>query len=520
MVIKITHKLAIWPNYGLFFTLALSSSGEYPSLFRRARVHSQLRSVSLASDTLLLPLRNALETSCRYVRYRSSLHSSLEGRLFYKRDNDMKTHKGASLVVSIALLGSAAIAQQGQVPKGIPHLDHVFVIMMENHGYGQIINNPNAPFINQLATSANVANNYFALAHPSLTNYLEVVGGSNFGVHTDNYPDWHSTSCTTNLASGTVATDNPASPLICPIEGHGTDAATPAIDLTNETSGPPGTINIDGTLSIAADPNIVGKTIADQLVDNGLSWKSYQEDLPLDGADNVNYSDGFYSNLTDFTKILPVQNPPLTSAGIVALYAAKHNPFVYFRDIQEGYDPHNSLQNAVGFQDSRGLFADLASGHVPSFSFIVPNQCNDQHGRGNAGPFCNSDPNDNGTQAGLNPALIQRGDITVKRLVKSIEASPAWRDGNNAIVILWDENDYATAPETNQVLLIVDTNYGFRGVKSGAHYDHFSLLKTIEGGFRLPCLNHACDANVGVMSDLFAGNNNGHDGDHDRDDRH
>ena len=43
------------------------------------------------------------------------------------------------------LTGSSAMAQEGAVPKGIPHLDHVFVIMMENHGYGEILHNPNAP---------------------------------------------------------------------------------------------------------------------------------------------------------------------------------------------------------------------------------------------------------------------------------------------------------------------------------------------------------------------------------------
>jgi hypothetical protein len=29
------------------------------------------------------------------------------------------------------------------------------------------------------------------------------------------------------------------------------------------------------------------------------------------------------------------------------------------------------------------------------------------------------------------------------------------------------------------------------------------LLKTIEGAFGLRCLNHACDADVAVMKDLF-----------------
>ena len=151
-----------------------------------------------------------------------------------------------------------------------------------------------------------------------------------------------------------------------------------------------------------------------------------------------------------------------------------------------------------------GLFEDLGSGRVPNFSFIAPNQCNDQHGRSNAGPICAGDPSDNGTQVGLNPALIYQGDVTVKRLVTSIKASPAWKNGNNAIVIVWDENDYSLSPITNQVLLIVDTNYGRHGVSSPYFYDHYSLLKTIEAGFGLPCLNHACDKASRVMSDLFA----------------
>src|SRR5580698_8110978 len=152
--------------------------------------------------------------------------------------------KVAALGMSLALMGAPLLANEGAVPTGIPHLDHVFVIMMENHAYRQIINNPNAPFINYYSRHANTATNYFAIAHPSLTNYLEVVGGSNFGIHSDNYPDWHNLNCLPNLVSGTVSTDNPASPNICPIASVGTDAATPAVDTTNETTGPPGVNNI------------------------------------------------------------------------------------------------------------------------------------------------------------------------------------------------------------------------------------------------------------------------------------
>ncbi|WPP04440.1 alkaline phosphatase family protein [Methylocella tundrae] len=427
--------------------------------------------------------------------------------------------RAAGLALLMSCVANGGFAAEGVTPTGIPHLDHVYVIMMENHGYSQILNNPNAPFTNRLALAANHATNYFAVGHPSFTNYLEVVGGSNFGVQSDNAPNWHNTTCTANLASHVPATDNPPSPTICPIAGEGVDAATPVIDTTNETQGLPGDINIDGHLSFPAASHTFGKTIADQLVARRLTWKSYQENLPASGADQVNTSDGVFTNNTDFSKILPTLNPPLTSSNMVALYAVKHNPFAYFKNVQEGYDPNNSLQNMAGFDGARGLFADLGAGASPNFSFIAPNQCNDQHGQGNAGALCNYDPSDVGLQSGLNPALIQRGDVALQTLVTAIHQSPAWRRGNNAIVIVWDENDYSTAPNTNQVLLIVDTNYGAAGVKSSRFYTHFSLLKTLEAGFGLPCLNHACDSNAAVMSDLFAaGHNRGHDHDHDHDD--
>lgn len=406
-------------------------------------------------------------------------------------------------LLTLGLLAAAmqtSFAAEGPVPAGMPHLDHVWVIMMENHAYGQVVNNPALPYTNAYAGIANAATNYFAVAHPSLTNYLEVNGGSNFGVLNDNNPDWHNMSCQPNLATGKPSLDDGTYPAICPIYGTGTDGATVAIDTTNETSGPPGVLNIDGTQSIPAAANTSGKTIADQLVLLGRSWKSYQQDLPMQGADMVNYSDGFFTNLTDFTK-LPASTPAIKNSDIVQLYAAKHNPFVYFRSIQEGDVPGNSLDNVEGFE---GLYVDLKTGNVPTYSFIAPNQCNDQHGRGNSDVSCGYDPDDNGTLTGLNPALMARGDITLRKLVTAIHNSPAWTQGQNAIVTLWDENDYSVAPLTNKVLLIVDTNYGQHGIQSNKMYNHFSLLKSIEGGLGLPCLNHACDSNVSVMTDLFA----------------
>ena len=230
--------------------------------------------------------------------------------------------------------------------------------------------------INRLARTANLATNYFAIAHPSLTNYLEVVGGPNFGVLNDNCPDWHSTACTTSLASGVASTEHPASPArICPIRGVGIEAATPAVDMTNQSQSAPGTNDIDGVQAIAAASNIIGKTIADQLAERGMRWKTYQESLPLHGPDGIDYSDGVFDNTTNFSAIHPTLNPPFSPSGIVALYAAKHNPFEYFRITQEGRrdvrSSGNSSANNVDFEGHRGLYADLQSDEMPTFFSIA-----------------------------------------------------------------------------------------------------------------------------------------------------
>lgn len=409
-----------------------------------------------------------------------------------------------ALGVLAGFMGTA-VAQEGAVPTGIPHLDHVFVIVMENHGYREIINNPNTPFTNSYVLSANTGTNYFAVGHPSLTNYLEIVGASNFGVQSDNPPDWYNGKCSTNLSTGVPDTDNPPSPAICPIRGSGTDATTPALDCSNEVTGPPCELNVDGVVSYPAVKTTLGITIADQLVNAGLTWKTYQESLPLGGASRVNYSDGNFTNLTNFSLLNPQLNPPLTTSEIVQLYAAKHNPFVYFQKLQLGTNPALSLANVAAFDGTGGLYSDLGADNVPNYVFIAPNQCNDQHGRGNGTPFCGYDPNDNGTQAGLNPALMKLGDQALQKIVTAIHSSKVWSDGSkDAIIVVWDENDYSLQPINNRVMLIVDTNYGVHGVKSGVFYTHFSLLRSIEGGLGLPCLNHACDSTTNTITDLFA----------------
>ena len=57
---------------------------------------------------------------------------------------------------------------------------------MENHSLENVLGNTSeAPYLNSLAASNGLATGYSGVSHPSLPNYLAMVGGSTFGVTDD-----------------------------------------------------------------------------------------------------------------------------------------------------------------------------------------------------------------------------------------------------------------------------------------------------------------------------------------------
>jgi hypothetical protein len=89
--------------------------------------------------------------------------------------------------VALACMAAVVLGPPGfpAVAASVPAFDHIFVILMENHASSQIIGNSNAPYINSLAQQYGLATDYAAVAHPSLPNYLALVGGSTFGITSD-----------------------------------------------------------------------------------------------------------------------------------------------------------------------------------------------------------------------------------------------------------------------------------------------------------------------------------------------
>jgi phospholipase C len=241
----------------------------------------------------------------------------------------------------------------------------------------------------------------------------------------------------------------------------------------------------------STDPNCAGttvdhtvnaQTLADQLTSAGKTWKGYFQNLPPVPP-------------TGLVMTGPNANGPYTfkwPSNSVALYASKHNPFLNFTGTQ------TALANMA--PDSQ-LATDLADNTLPNFSLIVPDQCHDMHGTGGC--------NDTNT-------LIQAGDTYVGNTVSEIEASKAWKQGRNAIVVTWDEDDFSDQgqpgtgccgadPGGGHVVTIVITNKDKNPTTDNTASNHYSLLRSLEDAFGLPCLANACNSADGVlpMTPLF-----------------
>ena len=67
----------------------------------------------------------------------------------------------------------------------VPDFTHVVVVVFENHESGAIAGNSDAPTFNSLGARYARLTHYFAVAHPSLPNYLALVSGSTHGITND-----------------------------------------------------------------------------------------------------------------------------------------------------------------------------------------------------------------------------------------------------------------------------------------------------------------------------------------------
>ena len=185
---------------------------------------------------------------------------------------------------------------------------------------------------------------------------------------------------------------------------------------------------------------------------------------------------------------------PVASSG---LYAAKHNPFVFFADVA-GNPPSPSSQRCTDHtRDLSQLTADLTAGSVAKYVFISPNLCNDMHGDTGCPAYVKAlcakvrgDPRC-AVKAG---DTITFGDAYLKATLPPLID---WAKANAAaIFIVWDEGNSDTKIPFIALGAGVKPNY-----RSNVTLDHGSIIRTVETIFSMPALKTVEHTND--FSDFF-----------------
>jgi hypothetical protein len=357
-------------------------------------------------------------------------------------------------LVILALPGGEAVPEAADVSLGGggqsrpgtagPPIKHVFIIVLENENFEASFGPSSpAPYLSQeLPSQGAFLPNYYAVGHASLPNYLAMISGQAPNTETQ-------------------------------------------ADCTTFTEFSPGTPTDDGQYvgqGCVYPPGVA--TIANQLEEAGRTWKAYMEDM------NASY--GLEQ---------PCRHPATgaqddsQTAEPDSMYATRHNPFVYFHSI---IDSPTCQENDVDFSYLAG---DLQSKQTTaSYSFIVPNLCNDGH----------DEPCSDGQPGGLVQA-----DGWLRDHVPEILNSPAYKD-HGLLIVTFDEAEPQApdgdasaccneqpgpnapnpggpvqGPGGGRIGAVLLSPCIEPGIVDETPYNHYSMLRSFEDLFGLDHLGYA-----------------------------
>ncbi len=197
--------------------------------------------------------------------------------------------------------------------------------------------------------------------------------------------------------------------------------------------------NDDGFTGVVTSDNVVRELLA-----AGKTWKAYAEDLP-----SVGY----------------------TGDG-PGFYARRHNPLSYFADV---VNDSAQRRNLVPFSQFAG---DLAGNALPSYAFIVPNECNDAHS-------CPLATADQWLQTNIAPLI----------------ASPTFQQ-SGLLIIVFDESGGDDTNGGGRIAWIAISSKAKPGYQSASRYQHESTLRLSGEALGLKQFPGAA-ATAGNMAEFF-----------------
>lgn len=184
------------------------------------------------------------------------------------------------------------------------------------------------------------------------------------------------------------------------------------------------------------DNNFPGPVTADnlarELIATGKTWKVYAEDLP-----SVGYLGSSVGN-----------------------YIKHHNPFAYFSDVV------NSPQQASNIVPFSQFSSDLGSGHLPSFSMIVPNLIDNAH---SCKDSTTCDDN----------SMLANADAWLQANIAPLLANPQFQK-SGLLLIVFDESNLADLRHGGgRVPLVAIGPHARPTEQSSTLYSHENTLKSI-----------------------------------------
>jgi hypothetical protein len=358
------------------------------------------------------------------------------------------------LVVLIAGAAHGAAAADG------PQIRHVFVLVLENQSYEYTFGPESpAPYLaRELPAQGALLRQYHGIGHYSLDNYLALI----------------SAQAPNDETQMDCLVFSEFKPTAAGLDAHG---------------------QLHGAGCVY--PPIV-KTLPDQLEAAGLTWRAYMEDMGNNPA----------RERATCAHVAVGERENTDEASRGDQYANKHNPFIYFHSIID--DPVRCDRHVVNL----GLLpADLKdAAQTPNYVFITPNLCHDGH----------DDPCVDGQRGGLHAV-----DQFLREWVPRITESPAFRE-SGMLIITFDESGSINAsgataccgerglpgakyppglsgPGGGRIGAVVLSPLIKGGTVSDTPYNHYALLRTVEGIFALPQLGYAAATDLqGFGSDVFS----------------
>ncbi|ORX59702.1 hypothetical protein DM01DRAFT_1381238 [Hesseltinella vesiculosa] len=180
------------------------------------------------------------------------------------------------------------------------------------------------------------------------------------------------------------------------------------------------------------ESNIDRQSVVDLLEKKHISWKSYQENYP--GGCNKNMD--------------------------IGTYARKHNPFMSFTNIS------GNKKRCANIVNAKQLDRDIAHNKVPQYVFYTPNLNHDAHDKSTA----------------------YAGHWFSRFLAKRIR-NPAFNK-NTLFIVTFDEDDGGNDSKNHvyTALLGPNLNKKLSSAKDAGHYNHYSVLRTVEDNWDLGTL--------------------------------